>query len=190
MTISDAQDRLSDALENIKIPDDMTDWDMEDWTIFALEYLRSNLEDALEGASEEEESEIPKTFEKESPLWRIIFNALKTTGNYCDALSYMEENLTFAEYEEMNSFFGWLMKNQLTIGHGNYWFQYQSYKMNEPKSVKALWAELGDIPVNDDGEIQLGFVDFPPGTDREEIWHWFEETFDVSIANLMNLKGE
>ena len=27
--------------------------------------------------------------------------------------------------------------------------------------------------------------DFPAGTFREDIWHWFEETFDVSVFELM-----
>ena len=29
---------------------------------------------------------------------------------------------------------------------------------------------------------------FPTGTHREEIWHWFEEEFDLSVAeDLMGL---
>ena len=26
---------------------------------------------------------------------------------------------------------------------------------------------------------------FPAGTDREEIWHWFEETFQISVAEAL-----
>ena len=48
-------------------------------------------------------------------------------------------------------------------------------------SLKAgiqLWEEFGDIPINDDDEIEEEFLEFEVGTDRFEIWHWFEDTFD------------
>lgn len=53
-----------------------------------------------------------------------------------------------------------------------------------PKDVlyKFLWDLLGDVPVNDDGEIEVKYLDFEVGTDREDIWHWFEEVFDISVA--------
>lgn len=43
------------------------------------------------------------------------------------------------------------------------------------EELKKLWEDLGDIPVNDDGEIEEKFLDFEVGIDREEIWYWFEE---------------
>lgn len=48
--------------------------------------------------------------------------------------------------------------------------------------AKVLWADFGDIPINDDEEIDEPFLDFAKGTDMYEIWHWFEETFDISIG--------
>ncbi len=53
--------------------------------------------------------------------------------------------------------------------------------------VTRLWEELGEIPINDDGEILSRFIDFPPGTHREEIWRWFEEELGVSVVDLMKL---
>jgi hypothetical protein len=38
----------------------------------------------------------------------------------------------------------------------------------------ALWDKLGDIPVTEEGLLDEAFEQFPRGTDREEIWHWFE----------------
>jgi len=52
-------------------------------------------------------------------------------------------------------------------------------------SVTDMWQSLGDIPVDDDGMIEVPYLHFEIGTDREEIWHWFEETFDISIYILM-----
>ena len=51
-------------------------------------------------------------------------------------------------------------------------------------SVKWLWAEFGDVPINEDEEIDEDWHIFSKGTDRFEIWHWFEETYDISIASL------
>ena len=47
--------------------------------------------------------------------------------------------------------------------------------------LKKLWVDFGDIPINDDGEILENFLDFEIGTDRFEIWHWFEEQNDEFI---------
>jgi len=39
----------------------------------------------------------------------------------------------------------------------------------------ALWDQLGDVPVTDDGEqLDAPFLHFPPGTQTLDVWHWFE----------------
>lgn len=51
------------------------------------------------------------------------------------------------------------------------------------KNVKDLWLEFGDVPMNPETEcIETEWNGFLPGTHREEIWHWFEETFNISVA--------
>lgn len=46
-----------------------------------------------------------------------------------------------------------------------------------------LWGKFDDIPINlYTEEIEIAWNGFNPGTNREDIWHWFEETFDVSVA--------
>jgi len=60
--------------------------------------------------------------------------------------------------------------------------------MSELEQAKFLWEKLGDIPTNEDDEIEERFLHFDKGTDKFEIWHWFEENFDLSVAkDLMNL---
>jgi hypothetical protein len=56
-------------------------------------------------------------------------------------------------------------------------------------SAKILWGEFADVPMNPETEeIEIDWQGFPKGTHREEIWHWFEETFKVSVAvDLMGL---
>ncbi len=49
--------------------------------------------------------------------------------------------------------------------------------------VKGLWEEFGEIPMNPETEeIEESWNEFPCGTHKEDIWHWFEETFNISVA--------
>lgn len=48
-----------------------------------------------------------------------------------------------------------------------------------------LWELLGSVPVNNDDEIEEQFLHFPIGSDKLEIWLWFEETFGISVIKLM-----
>ena len=50
--------------------------------------------------------------------------------------------------------------------------------------LPKLWAALSETPIDDSDQITAPFQAFPVGTDRFEIWHWFEETFDISIEEL------
>lgn len=50
-------------------------------------------------------------------------------------------------------------------------------------AVTDLWDELGDLPMDPETEcMEAPFQHFPAGTFREDIWHWFEEKFDLSVA--------
>lgn len=59
--------------------------------------------------------------------------------------------------------------------------------------AKGYWERLGDIPVNENDEIEEDFVAigkiFFEGTDKLDIWHWFESAFNISVAkDLMGLE--
>lgn len=43
------------------------------------------------------------------------------------------------------------------------------------EKLREMWTEFGDIPINNDECIESGFYHWPAGTDRYEIWHWFDE---------------
>lgn len=58
----------------------------------------------------------------------------------------------------------------------------------EPKALETFWNELGDIPVDDDGIIQESFLWWPKGTDREDIWRWFDEKYPGGVVKLMGLE--
>ena len=59
-------------------------------------------------------------------------------------------------------------------------------------AAKELWVEFGEISMNPETEcIEEEWHGFSAGTFREDIWHWFEETFNVSVAeDLMGLQEE
>ncbi len=61
--------------------------------------------------------------------------------------------------------------------------------MKDLQRAQKHWEELGNIPVNSEEEIEESFLLFEAGTDIYEIWHWFKEEFNVSVAkDLMRLK--
>lgn len=58
--------------------------------------------------------------------------------------------------------------------------------------IREQWLRLGNVCVDDQECIETGidfeWLDgnhvtfFPVGCHREEIWHWFEEAYDVSVG--------
>lgn len=54
------------------------------------------------------------------------------------------------------------------------------------RELEELWAELTDVPMDPDTErLEEPFMDFPAGTDRETIWHWFDERYSQGVAHLL-----
>ena len=49
--------------------------------------------------------------------------------------------------------------------------------------VERLWEALEDVLVDEDEKITRKWGCFEKGTHREEIWHWFEETFGISVGD-------
>ena len=50
--------------------------------------------------------------------------------------------------------------------------------------IESLWNEFGDIPINDDDEIEEPFLDFEAGTYRFDVWHWFDDRHSKGVAFL------
>ncbi|KXS55251.1 MAG: Uncharacterized protein AWU57_350 [Marinobacter sp. T13-3] len=52
--------------------------------------------------------------------------------------------------------------------------------------AKKLWEKLGDVPVVEGDRIGTAFVTptitFRAGTEVTEVWHWFEEHYNLSVA--------
>ncbi len=56
--------------------------------------------------------------------------------------------------------------------------------MRTKEELIILWKEFENIPIGErDDNIDKPFLHFEKGTDRFEIWHWFEEQ-GISIDKL------
>ena len=42
-------------------------------------------------------------------------------------------------------------------------------------TLKELWNEFSEVPVNNNDEIEEDFLFFPVGTSKFDVWHWFDE---------------
>lgn len=54
------------------------------------------------------------------------------------------------------------------------------------EEVKALWRDLGNVPTNDQSEIETPFLHFPAGSDIFEVWAWFEsQNEEFAVYDMM-----
>ena len=57
--------------------------------------------------------------------------------------------------------------------------------------LEKLWLEFGDVPMNPETEcIEQDWHIFPAGTNRMEIWHWFDGLHSCGVYYLLyEMKG-
>lgn len=57
--------------------------------------------------------------------------------------------------------------------------------------LEQLWKDFGDVPIDydhpdyPDGFIENDWFVFEAGTERMEIWHWFDEHYSGGVYKLM-----
>lgn len=57
-----------------------------------------------------------------------------------------------------------------------------------PEQLEAFWNQFSDVPVDEDGHLEVSWRHFPVNTHREEVWSWFEDQHPrISVAALMGL---
>ncbi len=122
-------------------------------------------------------------------IGEYIFGLYETGGIEAWKYEYMNNNAAvmeemirlFSKTEDCNTAYNATMENvvEQTI---------KNISMND-SVLEFLWQRLGDITVDDDGCILADFMDYKVGTDREEIWHWFDEHYSKGVAYLMYGEG-
>ena len=50
------------------------------------------------------------------------------------------------------------------------------------ENAKILWEKLSDVSVDVEDNIEADWYIFTAGTNKIDIWKWFEEYFHVSVA--------
>ncbi len=61
--------------------------------------------------------------------------------------------------------------------------------MHTLEELKKLWEEFGNIPVNEDDEIEEYFHIFPVGTPKLDVWLWFDGELPNGIVQDFGLCG-
>lgn len=52
--------------------------------------------------------------------------------------------------------------------------------------LEQLWQSFADVPMNPDTEkMEAWFLHFGAGTDREDIWRWFDQHHSKGVAYLL-----
>ena len=57
-------------------------------------------------------------------------------------------------------------------------------------ALEKLWEAFGDVPIDEDEQIDIDFDVWPKGTHIEEIWAWFDEKHSKGVVYLMFKEGK
>lgn len=58
------------------------------------------------------------------------------------------------------------------------------------RELESLWDKFADVPMDPDTEKMCEpFMHFPAGTDREDIWKWFDERYSKGVVHLLYREG-
>lgn len=63
-----------------------------------------------------------------------------------------------------------------------------TYSLLTDEEIEKLWNELIDVPFNEtetDLVLDEDWFIFKAGTERDEIWHWFDEHHSKGVAYLL-----
>jgi len=85
--------------------------------------------------------------------------------------------------ELKTEFDAWSYLVQLRQEHPNGLFWNIDLEQRET-GLRVIHEALGDVAVNDEDEIESEFMFFEVGTEKQQIWHWLESYFKISIGKL------
>lgn len=62
----------------------------------------------------------------------------------------------------------------------------QKMKELNDSMIEGLWDNFEDVPMDPETEcIEEEFANWPKGTDRETIWHWFDRMHSKGVHYLL-----
>lgn len=76
------------------------------------------------------------------------------------------------------------MKDLFILSRNDFLKMYSYLKEEEyDNTLDTMWEKFGDIPVDENGiTIEQDFYIWKKGTEKEEIWHWFDSRVDGGIG--------
>ena len=107
-----------------------------------------------------------------------------TTIKYANMRMITLEDLLCTSYEEVEA--------NLIM------YAWNTFQMRNDEAVEGMWSELEDVPVGDgkEGEddhdeesaedIDIDFMIWSKGTNKFDIWHWFDEYHSKGAGWLVN----
>jgi hypothetical protein len=105
---------------------------------------------------------------------KIIDNGNYIKSHYYETLDMTQKRMSDTDY----SYYITTADNML-----HFYTKTKDYKLKVSEfKWRILWDKLGNVPVNDDDEIEENFEQFTTGEDKTEIWQWFEWFFDISLG--------
>ena len=57
--------------------------------------------------------------------------------------------------------------------------------VKEDKDILELWELFEKVPINCDEEIETDFLYWSKGTDKFDIWHWFDEHYSKGLRAIL-----
>lgn len=59
---------------------------------------------------------------------------------------------------------------------------------DEEEDFWRVWEALGDVPIDENENIESVFLQFEIGTGKYDIWHWIEEKYNIILGNIIYKK--
>lgn len=51
--------------------------------------------------------------------------------------------------------------------------------------LENLWRDFADVPIDEDERLEEDWFIFKKGTDKEDIWHWFDKKHSKGVYYLL-----
>jgi hypothetical protein len=101
-------------------------------------------------------------------------------GNYFQRQYY--ETLEMAQDRMSATDYGYYTTTADDIFH--FFTMDKCFEMNVSEfDWRILWDKLGNVPTNENDEIEIPFEHFCEGSEKYEIWNWFEWMFNVKLGD-------
>lgn len=118
-------------------------------------------------------------------IFRIISNTIIDNDDFCLDVGMVTMNITDITGNDLRleGEIERAMKDRDCIMRELIHPHYSQY-YNDDELI-ALWILFGDVPIDDSDSICEEFIGFEVGTNRFEVWEWFDERYSGGVMKLI-----